>query len=59
MTTEELRESLFAAPKNGYNRITAEQLQSYRNSAFDQAVRNGVLQGKVMQLIRLNAIISE
>ena len=41
------------------NRITVEQLQSYRNSAFDQAVRNGVLQGKVMQLIRLNAIISE
>ena len=25
MTTEELRESLLAAPKNGYNRITAEQ----------------------------------
>ena len=25
MTTEELRESLFAAPKNGYNRITAQQ----------------------------------
>ena len=25
MTTEELRESLFMAPKNGYTRITAEQ----------------------------------
>ena len=25
MTTEELRESLLAAPKNGYARITAEQ----------------------------------
>ena len=32
MTTEELRESLFAAPKNGYTRITAEQraeMESY------------------------------
>ena len=25
MTTEELRESLLAAPKNGYARISAEQ----------------------------------
>ena len=25
MTTEELRESLMAAPKNGFTRITAEQ----------------------------------
>ena len=41
------------------NRITVEQLQGYRNSNFDQAVRNGVLQGKVMQLIRANAIIIE
>ena len=41
------------------NRITVEQLQGYRNSNFDQAVRNGVLQGKVMQLIRANAIITE
>jgi trigger factor len=41
------------------NRITLEQLQQYRNSAFDQAVRNGVLQGKVMQFIRFNAIITE
>ena len=32
MTTEELRESLLAAPKNGYSRITAEQkveMESY------------------------------
>ena len=32
MTTEELRESLLAAPKNGYTRITAEQraqIESY------------------------------
>ena len=36
-----------------------EQLQQYRNSAFDQAVRNGVLQGKVMQFIRFHAIITE
>ena len=41
------------------NRITVEQLQGYRNSNFDQAVRNGVLQGKVMQFIRANAIITE
>ena len=41
------------------NRITVEQLQQYRNSNFDQAVRNGVLQGKVMQFIRANAIITE
>ena len=25
MTTEELRESLLAAPKNGYTKLTAEQ----------------------------------
>ena len=41
------------------NRMTVEQLTPYRNSNFDQAVRNGVLQGKVMQLIRANAIITE
>ena len=28
MTTDELRESLFAAPKNGYARITAELLKA-------------------------------
>lgn len=41
------------------NRMTVEQLTPYRNSNFDQAVRNGVLQGKVMQLIRASAIITE
>ena len=41
------------------NRITVDQLQQYRNNNFDQAVRNGVLQGKVMQFIRANAIITE
>ncbi len=41
------------------NRMTLEQLTPYRNSNFDQAVRNGVLQGKVMQFIRANAIITE
>jgi trigger factor len=41
------------------NRITVDQLQGYRNSNFDQAVRNGVLQGKVMQLIRASAVITE
>ena len=41
------------------NRITVEQLQQYRNSNFDQAVRGGVLHGKVMQFIRASAIITE
>ena len=41
------------------NRMTVEQLTPYRNSNFDQAVRGGVLQGKVMQFIRANAIITE
>ena len=27
MTTEELREALMMSPKNGYNRITAEERQ--------------------------------
>ena len=44
MTTEELRESLFAAPKNGYNRITAEQrveMEAYakRYMAFMDAAK--------------------
>ena len=41
------------------NRMTVEQLQQYRNSNFDQAVRAGVLHGKVMQFIRASAIITE
>ena len=41
------------------NRITVEQLQNYRNSNFDQAVRAGVLHGKVMQFIRASAIITD
>lgn len=41
------------------NRISVEQLQAYRTPEFDSAVEKGVLQGKVMQLIRANAIISE
>lgn len=41
------------------NRMTVDQLTPYRNSNFDQAVRNGVLQGKVMQFIRANAIITD
>ena len=44
MTTDELRESLFAAPKNGYARITAEQraeMESYckRYMAFMDAAK--------------------
>ncbi len=41
------------------NRISVEQLQVYRNPDFDKAVEKGVLQGKVMQFIRANAIITE
>ena len=44
MTTEELRESLLAAPKNGYARITAEQraeMEAYckRYMAFMDAAK--------------------
>ena len=44
MTTDELRESLLAAPKNGYARITAEQraeMESYckRYMAFMDAAK--------------------
>ena len=44
MTTEELRESLLAAPKNGFTRITAEQraeMESYakRYMAFMDAAK--------------------
>ena len=44
MTTEELREALFAAPKNGYTRITAEQkaeMEAYckRYMAFMDAAK--------------------
>lgn len=41
------------------NRMTVDQLTPYRNAEFDQAVRNGVLHGKVLQFIRANAIITE
>ena len=36
MTNEELRESLFAAPKNGYTRITAEQWFTFQNRRYFQ-----------------------
>ena len=44
MTTEELRESLFASPKNGFTRITAEQraeMEAYakRYMAFMDAAK--------------------
>ena len=43
MTTEELRESLLAAPKNGYSRITAEQkveMESYFREKCDYVLEN-------------------
>ena len=41
------------------NRMAVEQLQAYRTEDFDMALKKGVLQGKVMQLIRSYAIITE
>ena len=34
MTTDELRESLLAAPKNGYARLTAEQKVEMEDQPF-------------------------
>ena len=47
MTTEELRESLLAAPKNGYATLTSQQreeMNAYckRYSAFMDACTNGL-----------------
>ena len=41
------------------NRMSVEQLNAYRTPEFDETVKKGVLQGKVMQRIRLSAIVTE
>ncbi len=42
-----------------HNNITVEQLKEQYDAALEQAVINSVLTGKVMQLIRANALVEE
>ena len=42
-----------------HNHITVDQLKEQYDAALEQAVINSVLTGKVMQLIRANAIVEE
>ena len=56
-TQEELAKALAAIARN--NGITVEDLKDYYDAEFEAAVMRSVLTGKVMALIRENAIVTE
>ena len=56
-TQEELAKALAAIARN--NGITVEDLKDYYDAQFEAAVMRSVLTGKVMALIRENAIVTE
>lgn len=57
VTKEEIGEALAIVAQQ--NHMTVEQLQPYYDAEFEQAIIRSVLTGKVMSLIRQNAIITE
>ena len=56
-TKEELSEALAIVARQ--NNMTVEQIQPYYDAEFEQALVRSVLTGKVMHLIRENAVITE
>ena len=54
---EEIAEALAIVAKQ--NNMTVEQIKPYYDAEFEQAIIRSVLTGKVMDLIRQNAIITE
>ena len=57
VTKEEIGEAVAIVAQQ--NHMTVEQLQPYYDAEFEQAIIRSVLTGKVMSLIRQNAIITE
>ena len=56
-TKEEIGEALAIVAQQ--NHMTVEQIQPYYDAEFEQAIIRSVLTGKVMSLIRQNAIVTE
>ena len=56
-TKEEIGEALAVVARQ--NNMTVEQIKPYYDAEFEQAIIRSVLTGKVMHLIRENAIITE
>ena len=56
-TKEEIDEAVAVVARQ--NNMTVEQLKPYYNEEFEQAIIKSVLAGKVMALIRQEAIITE
>ena len=56
-TKEEIAESLAVVARQ--NKMTVEQLKPYYDAEFEQAIIRSVLTGKVMALVRENAVITE
>ena len=56
-TEEEIGNALAVIAR--HNNVTIDDLKSQYDAAFEQAVVNSVLTGKVMKLIRDNAVITE
>ena len=57
VTKEEISEAVAIVARQ--NRMTVEELKPYYDAEFEQAIIRSVLTGKVMQLIRENAVITE
>ena len=56
-TKEEIAEAVAIVAKQ--NNMTVEQLKPYYDAQFEQAIIRSILTGKVMDLIRQNAIVTE
>ena len=56
-TEEEIGNALAVIAR--HNNVTIDDLKAQYDAAFEQAVVNSVLTGKVMKLIRDNAVITE
>ena len=56
-TEQELAQALEVVCRQ--NNMTLEQIQPYRDEAFEEALKNSILTGKVMDLIRAYAVITE
>jgi len=57
VTKEEISEAVAIVARQ--NHMTVEELKPYYDAEFEQAIIRSVLTGKVMQLIRENAVITE
>ena len=57
VTKKEISEAVAIVARQ--NRMTVEELKPYYDAEFEQAIIRSVLTGKVMQLIRENAVITE